>query len=52
MGELGAGGHHELSEHFVQVVLHGAWADEQLGGDISGRYTPAHQGGNLRLLGV
>ena len=38
MGELGAGADPELSEHFVQVVLHGAWADEQLGGDISVGY--------------
>ena len=40
MGELGAGEDAELSEHFVQVVLHGAWADEQLGGRYLGWLRP------------
>jgi hypothetical protein len=51
MGELGAGDDPELSEHFVQVVLHGAWADEQWRGDISVGYAPNCQGGDLRPLG-
>jgi hypothetical protein len=52
VGELGAGGHPELAEHFAQVVFHGARTDEQLGGDLPVRLSSAHQGGDLGLLGV
>jgi hypothetical protein len=33
------------------VVLHRAWADEQLGGDVPVAFSPAHQRGDLGLLG-
>ena len=49
-GQLGAGGHPKLPEHFPQVVLDRARADEQLGGDVPVRLSPAHQRGDLGLL--
>src|SRR4051812_15350597 len=51
VGELGAGGHAELPERLAQVVLHGARADEELGGDVPVRLPAADQGGDLCLLG-
>src|SRR2546430_8306715 len=42
-GELGTAGDAELAEHLAQVVLHGAGADEQPGGDLPVGQVPGHR---------
>src|SRR5712671_2483083 len=49
-GELGAAGDAQLAEDLAQVVLHGAGADEQPGGDLRVGQVPGHHPGDLRLL--
>src|SRR5262249_17674145 len=48
--ELPAGAELELGEYFAQVVLDGARADEQLGGDLRVGEAVAGQAGDLGLL--
>src|SRR5215472_4619413 len=50
LSELGAAGDAELAEDLVQVVLHGAGADEQPGGDLPVGQLPGHHPGDQRLL--
>src|SRR5579864_4683379 len=41
----------ELPEHFVQVILHRARADEELGGDVGVGFAVGGELGHLGLLG-
>src|SRR5215470_15004944 len=49
-GELGPAGDVQLAEDLAQVVLHGAGADEQPGGDLPVGQVPGDQPGDLLLL--
>src|SRR5215471_9421399 len=50
-GELGAAGDVQLAEDLAQVVLDGAGAEEQPGGDLPVGQVPGDQPGDLLLLG-
>src|SRR5215475_1394485 len=49
-GDLGAAADAELAEDLAQVVLHGAGADEQPGGDLPVSQVLGDQAGDLLLL--
>src|SRR5256885_14418419 len=50
-GQFLAGADVELGEHLLEVVLDGAWADEQLGADLRVGLPVARHPRDLSLLG-
>src|SRR3954470_9311841 len=50
-GELRARGDAKLAEDVAQVEVDGAWADEQLRGDVAVGQPLAREGGDLAFLG-
>ncbi len=48
--ELAAGGDAEFGVGLVEVVADGAWAEEELGGDVAVGQPPGGEPGDLQLL--